>query len=147
MTTLPAPLNHSKDVELHLMMLLRKVALLVAINGFGAFIRLTFLAETREYYANKGDYFNTNEEMIEKFYSDQTWNNMNTVALANNVDEAFSADGRQRQLMIRMIDVHDSLPNPIRKMGAAWRVLGQHLALPVSSATSSALEQAQCSCS
>ena len=80
-------------------------------TGFGALSDPTFLAEMREYYANKGDYFNTNEEMIEKFYSDQTWNNMNTVALANNVDEAFSADGRQRQLMIRMMDVYDSLPN------------------------------------
>ena len=100
-------------------------------TGLEAFNDPTFMAELREYYAGKGQYFNSETDLIDTFYTDNQWQNMNSVSLGKEVAEAYGADTRQRQLMIRMNEVFDSLPNFYEEGGRGAKGLGINIAAAV----------------
>ena len=100
-------------------------------SGLEAFNDPTFMAELREYYAGKGQYFNSETDLIDTFYTDNQWQNMNSVSLGKEVAEAYGADTRQRQLMIRMNEVFDSLPNFYEEGGRGAKGLGINIAAAV----------------
>ena len=100
-------------------------------TGLNAFNDPTFMAELREYYANKGEYFNNDTDLIDTFYTDNQWQNMNTISLGKEVAEAYGADKRQRNLMIRMNEVFESLPNFYEEGGRGAKGLAINAAAAV----------------
>jgi len=96
-------------------------------TGLDAFRDPRFIAELREYYANKGDYFNNDADLIDAFYSDQTWGAMNTGSLAKDIGEAYTSSDRQVTLMRRMKEVYDSTPNFYEEGGRGAAGLGQNI--------------------
>lgn len=100
-------------------------------TGLEAFNDPTFMAEMREYYAGKGQYFNSETDLIDTFYTDNQWQNMNSVSLGKEVAESMGADSRQRQLMIRMNEVFDSVPDFYEEGGRGAKGLAINVAAAV----------------
>jgi len=96
-------------------------------TGLDAFRDPRFIAELREYYSKKSQYFDNDADLIDEFYSDQTWASMNSVSLAKQVGEAYTSDDRQVTLMRRMKEVYDSTPNFYEEGGRGAAGLGQNI--------------------
>lgn len=94
-------------------------------TGVEAFNDPIFIAELREYFARKGEYYDDPETLIEKFYSDQTWSNFNTIAMGRKNNEVNASSQRQLALMRRMKEVYDSTPMFWQEGGRGIGGLGQ----------------------
>ena len=55
-----------------------------------------FLGDLRDYYQSKGIGRQTDEELIDRFYSDNTWQDFNTVSAVKGAGEALTADREQK---------------------------------------------------
>jgi hypothetical protein len=69
-----------------------------------------FLKDLKQYYAAKGDFVADDETLIEKFYSDKTWGDLNTVSAVGDAFEAQGAGVDQRGRMRRIENVWRQLP-------------------------------------
>jgi hypothetical protein len=71
-----------------------------------------FLKDIRDYFSHRGDDVSgaSDDELVEKFYTDRTWRNNNTVSMARDVYEANTADAPQAQRLGRLQKVFDALP-------------------------------------
>ena len=85
-----------------------------------------FLEDLRKYYQDKGErvrYLN-NDEMIDKFFSDQTWELLNTGSAVMGAVEAQQADTDQKARMNRIQQVYNRLPNFYQEGGrSTWDML------------------------
>ena len=71
-----------------------------------------FLNDLRAYYQDKGEgQYLQDDELIDKFYSDQTWGMLNTVSAVADAAEAATANVDQKQRMNRIQSVYQQLPN------------------------------------
>ena len=61
-----------------------------------------FLSDLRGYYREKGEFFADDKHLVDKFYSDRTWADLNTVGAIGDALEATSANADQRQRMKRI---------------------------------------------
>ena len=96
-------------------------------TGLDAFRDPRFIAELREYYSKKNKYFDNDADLIDEFYSDQTWASMNSYSLGKDIAEAYTSDDRQVSLMRRMKEVYDSTPNFYEEGGRGAKGLGQNI--------------------
>lgn len=69
------------------------------------------LNDLREQYRTDGGEFMTDEELIDRFYSDQTWGTLNTVSAVRDAAEAMSAGQEEKQRLNRLQNVYNQLPN------------------------------------
>ncbi len=96
----------------------------------------SFLNDLREYYESKGARFLTEEELIDRFYSDNTWDDLNTVSAIGSAIEAGTANTEQKQRLNRLQQAWRSLPNFWQEggrgfMAAAADATGAILADPI----------------
>lgn len=88
-------------------------AVLSSSTGLDALRDPQFISELMEYYGKKdavedpADF----EALIDEFYSDQTWDAMNSIAAIDDIIETKGMDERQVLLKGRIKQVYDSLPN------------------------------------
>ena len=69
-----------------------------------------FLKDLKQYYEAKGTFVADDETLIEKFYSDKTWGDLNTVSAVGDAFEAQGAGVDQRGRMRRIENVWRQLP-------------------------------------
>ena len=70
-----------------------------------------FLNDLRQLWADDGGEYLTNEQLVNRFYEDKTWEIMNTgSAVMGAADSVFSSDDQKRRLA-RIQNVYNSLPN------------------------------------
>ena len=69
-----------------------------------------FLNDLKEYYGSKGEYYASNDEYIDAFYSDSTWRDLNTVSAGKGALEAMSSNAQTRGRAKRIEQVWRSLP-------------------------------------
>ena len=70
-----------------------------------------FLNDLHDVYASKGQFFTSDKEVIDAFFSDKAWEEFNSVSLARGVYESFSADDATKEKMARIQAVYDQFPN------------------------------------
>jgi len=70
-----------------------------------------FLNDLRQHYESKGVRFLTEEELIDRFYSDNTWDDLNTVSAISSAAEAATAGSDEKQRLNRLQQAWRSLPN------------------------------------
>ena len=94
-----------------------------------------FLNDLRSYYREKGQYFADDKHLIDMFYSDQNWGDLNTVGAIGDAAEASSASAQQRDRMRRINSVWQQLPSfwqqGGRGVGALGDIAGAIIADPV----------------
>ena len=83
-----------------------------------------FLSDLRGYYREKGEFFADDKHLVDKFYSDRTWADLNTVGAIGDALEATSANADQRQRMKRIETVWRQLPNFWQEGGRGAGALG-----------------------
>ena len=83
-----------------------------------------FLNDLRSYYREKGQYFADDQHLIDAFYSDQTWGDLNTAGAIGDAMEASSASAEQRARMRRIDSVWRQLPNFWQDGGRGAGALG-----------------------
>ena len=69
-----------------------------------------FLNDLRSYYRDKGEYFADDKHLIDKFYSDKTWDDLNTMGAIGSAVEAHTGNKEQRERMKRIESVWRQLP-------------------------------------
>ena len=69
-----------------------------------------FLNDLRSYYRDKGEYFSDDKHLIDKFYSDKTWDDLNTMGAIGSAVEAHTGNKDQRERMKRIESVWRQLP-------------------------------------
>ena len=85
-----------------------------------------FLEDLRSYYQDKGERvrYLSNDEMIDKFFSDQTWELLNTGSAVMGAIEAQQAGSEQKARMNRIQQVYNRLPNFYQEGGrGTWDML------------------------
>lgn len=85
-----------------------------------------FLEDLRSYYQDKGERtrYLSNDEMIDKFFSDQTWELLNTGSAVMGAIEAQQAGADQKSRMNRIQQVYNRLPNFYQEGGrGTWDML------------------------
>lgn len=85
-----------------------------------------FLEDLRQYYQDKGERvrYLSNDEMIDKFFSDQTWELLNTGSAVMGAIEAQQAGADQKSRMNRIQQVYNRLPNFYQEGGrGTWDML------------------------
>ena len=72
-----------------------------------------FLNDLREYYRDQGERVNylTPDDLVDKFFSDQTWELLNVGSAVKGAYEASQADAGQKSRMNRLQQVYNRLPN------------------------------------
>lgn len=83
-----------------------------------------FLSDLRGYYREKGEYFADDKHLVDKFYSDRTWADLNTAGAIGDALEATSSGTDQRQRMKRIETVWRQLPNFWQEGGRGAGALG-----------------------
>ena len=83
-----------------------------------------FLSDLRGYYREQGDFFADDKTLINKFYTDRTWADLNTVGAIGDALNATSANADQRQRMKRIETVWRQLPNFWQEGGRGAGALG-----------------------
>ena len=83
-----------------------------------------FLNDLKEYYGNKGEYYASNDEYIEAFYSDSTWRDLNTFSAGKGAYEALTSSKEQRSRAKRIEQVWRSLPSFWQDGGRGYGALG-----------------------
>jgi len=69
------------------------------------------LAELRAFYKERDGYEpSDDEELRNKFYSDRTWRNMNTVSMTKDVKDAYGMSDEQATRLARIQKLYDALP-------------------------------------
>jgi len=77
-----------------------------------------FLADLRLFYRERdGQEFATDEELLDYFFEDRNWRNLNTVSIARDVADAYGMSEDQRARMRRIQSVFDALPSFWREGG------------------------------
>jgi len=94
------------------------------------------LAEIRAFYKERDGFEPKNkEELVDKFWSDRTWRNVNTVSLSKDVKDAYSMSDQQVSRLARIQKLHDALPNFYEEGGRGatgfFQNLGAGLADPI----------------
>lgn len=70
-----------------------------------------FLKDLRDYYAEKnGEYYESDEALVEQFYSDGTWRDLNTLGAVGGALDAYSSGKEDRERMKRIEGVWRTLP-------------------------------------
>ena len=70
-----------------------------------------FLKDLRDYYAEKnGEYYESDDALVEQFYSDGTWRDLNTLGAVGGALEAYSSGKEDRERMKRIEGVWRTLP-------------------------------------
>ena len=85
-----------------------------------------FLEDLRSYYQDRGERvrYLSNDEMIDKFFSDQTWELLNTGSAVMGAIEAQQANAPQKERMNRIQRVYQRLPNFYQEGGrSTWDML------------------------
>tara|TARA_B110000046_G_scaffold10626_1_gene10632 strand:+ start:33483 stop:43205 length:9723 start_codon:yes stop_codon:yes gene_type:complete len=85
-----------------------------------------FIEDLRSYYQASGQRtrYLSNDEMIDKFFSDQTWELLNTGSAVMGAIEAQQAGAEQKQRMNRIQQVYNRLPNFYQEGGrGTWDML------------------------
>ena len=85
-----------------------------------------FLEDLRSYYQDRGERvrYLSNDEMIDKFFSDQTWELLNTGSAVMGAIEAQQAGSDQKARMNRIQQVYNRLPNFYQEGGrGTWDML------------------------
>ena len=85
-----------------------------------------FIEDLRSYYQESGQRtrYLSNDEMIDKFFSDQTWELLNTGSAVMGAIEAQQAGAEQKTRMNRIQQVYNRLPNFYQEGGrSTWEML------------------------
>ena len=85
-----------------------------------------FIEDLRSYYQDRGQRtrYLSNDEMINKFFSDNTWELLNTGSAVMGAIEAQQAGAEQKQRMNRIQQVYNRLPNFYQEGGrGTWDML------------------------
>ena len=103
-------------------------AVLSTSTGLDAFNDPQFLAELAEYYGKKGDIQDPEDmqALFDEFYSDQTWDSMNSIAAAHDIYETGQMDDRQVLLKGRIGQVYKSLPDAFSEGGRGFSGFAQN---------------------
>ena len=103
-------------------------AVLSTSTGLDAFNDPQFLAELAEYYGKKGDIQDPEDmqALFDEFYSDQTWDSMNSVAAIHDIYETKGMDNRQVLLKGRIGQVYKSLPDAFSEGGRGFGGFAQN---------------------
>ena len=103
-------------------------AVLSSSTGLDALNDPQFISELVEYYGKKGDIEDPSdiEALLDEFYSDQTWDAMNSIAAAHDIYETKNMEDRQVLLKGRIKQVYDSLPNAFAEGGRGFSGFAQN---------------------
>ena len=69
-----------------------------------------FLNDVRSYYRDQGEMFSNNKEMLDKFYSDRRWRDVNSVSLLGGAAE-YAMGGSDRERMARLSQAWRNAPS------------------------------------
>ena len=83
-----------------------------------------FLDDLRKYYREKGGYFTDDKTLVDNFYTDRTWADLNTVGAIGDALDASSSGVEQRERMKRIEQVWRQLPNFWQEGGRGAGALG-----------------------
>ena len=114
----------------------QNVDYLSSTSGTDLFRSPAFFNDLRQHYESKGIRFLSDEELIERFYSDNTWDDLNTVSAISSAAEAATAGSEEKQRLNRLQQAWRSLPNFWQEggrgfMAAASDAAGAILADPI----------------
>ena len=70
-----------------------------------------FFADLRTWYEKQGYSRLTDDELLERFHSDQTWQMMNTVSAVRSAGDALTMSDADKQLLNRLQNAYAKLPN------------------------------------
>lgn len=84
-------------------------------------------ADLRAFYKERDGFEGTDEEIIEKFWSDRTWRNVNTVSMMKDVSDAYSMSEEQTTRLARIQKLHDALPSFWQEGGRGLEGLAQNI--------------------
>lgn len=96
-------------------------------SALAALDRADVLAEMRSFFSERDGFNGTDEELKDKFWSDRTWRNVNTVSMAKDVWDAHTMSDRQAGILARMQKLHDHLPNVFDEGGRGVEGLAQNI--------------------
>ena len=69
-----------------------------------------FLNDVRSYYRDQGEMFSNNKEMLDKFYSDRRWRDVNSLSLLGGAAE-YAMGGSDRERMARLSSAWRNAPS------------------------------------
>ena len=83
-----------------------------------------FLNDLRSYYRDKGEYFSDDKHLIDMFYSDKTWDDLNTMGAIGSAIEAHTGNKEQRERMKRIEQVWRQMPFFWQEGGRGTKAFG-----------------------
>lgn len=90
--------------------------------------RADVLADLRAFYKERDGFeASDDQDLIDKFYSDRTWRNVNTVSMARDVKDAYGMSTDQTTRLAKIQKLYDALPNFYEKGGRGMGGLGQNI--------------------
>ncbi|WP_175404744.1 hypothetical protein, partial [Endozoicomonas atrinae] len=81
-----------------------------------------FLNDVRKFFEAKGETFDNDQDMIARFYNDRTWGNLNTLGMAEDLNDAYNGAPEQRERLKRLQFVYDNMPSFYEDGGAVDQV-------------------------
>ena len=91
-----------------------------------------FINDAVNYYQqSEGKTFNSNEEVIDHFFTDRRWHNLNSIGLATELLDANGMEASQGQRLGRLQRVYDAMPIAQDGFGGFMEATGAVLADPV----------------
>lgn len=86
-----------------------------------------FIQDVIDYYSERdGIQFQSVEEAYDKFWSDRTWRNMNTISIGRDYLDGKTNSAKQNVRLARLQRVHEALPNFYEEGGRGAVGLGQN---------------------
>jgi len=83
-----------------------------------------FLNDLRSYYRDKGEYFSDDKHLIDMFYSDKTWDDLNTIGAIGSAVEAHTGNKEDRERMKRIEQVWRQMPFFWQEGGRGTKAFG-----------------------
>lgn len=85
-----------------------------------------FLSMVREFYREQGEFVGTltDNQIIDKFYSDRNWADLNTAGAVADAADAYGMGAEQRQRARMMQEVWNGLPNMFQEGGRGLGAVG-----------------------
>ncbi len=91
-------------------------------NASTIFQDTRFLNDVRKFFEAKGETFDNDQDMIARFYNDRTWGNLNTLGMAEDLNDAYNGAPEQRERLKRLQFVYDNMPSFYEDGGAVDQV-------------------------
>lgn len=80
-----------------------------------------FLRDLRDfYYERDGAHFGSDEELIDHFYTDRNWRDLNTVSVARDLKDVYGFNDEQLARFSRIQEAWNQLPSMFSEGGRGW---------------------------